>query len=315
MRASLAALERRDDVEVIGIEPPAAASLAWWRQTTLVKQCAGRADLIHSWTSAFPLRAPVPVVQTVHEAPWCHGAVENAGPAHRLWARAGRSRAALVVTPSPLVAADLGHHSKLRVIPWGVDPAFSPERSAADDELLNVIPGLTDRPFALCLGGTRPKKRLDLLLAGIAAFNADSSADLGVVCTGPPTPEAQALEAAHPHLLLAGVLEERLIPAVVRAAACTSVLSTSEGFGLPAIESLGAGTPVLVARGTVQAETAAGYGIEVDPESPASVASGLETALQEAGSNPRREDGLAHARTMTWERTAESLVAAWRSLL
>ena len=144
----------------------------------------------------------MPVVQTVHEAPWRHGAQENAGLTHRLWARLGRSRAALVVTPSAAVAADLGGHDKLRVIPWGVESAFTPEPSERDSALRTAVPDLPEGPFVLCLGGTRRKKRLDRLLAGTAA----STHPLPVVCTGPRTPEAEALAAAHPHLFLAGVL-------------------------------------------------------------------------------------------------------------
>ena len=253
----------------------------------------------------------MPVVQTVHEAPWLHGAYENAGPGHRLWARMGRSRAALVVTPSAAVARDLGGHPKLRVIPWGVDESYTPNRGAVDAELRAALPRLPDGPFVLCLGGTRSKKRLDLLLAGVAA----NPRGLTVVCTGRPAPEASALRAAHPRLVLTGVLDERLIPALLRAAACSSILSTSEGFGLPALESLAAGTPVIVARGSVQAETAAGFGIEVDPGDPASIAAGIEVALDDSNSGERRAGGLAHASAMTWERTADSLVAAWESLL
>ena len=311
MRSSIAALAQRDDVEIVRIEPPGTGSLAWWRQTALAKECKGRADLIHSWTSAFPLRAPVPVVQTVHEAPWLHGANENAGPGHKLWARLGRSRAALVVTPSAAVATDLGDHAKLRVIPWGVDAAFSPVPSDTDAELRTAFPGLPDGPFILCLGGTRTKKRLDLLLAGVATL----PQRLPVVCTGPSTPEANALSLLHPNLVLTGVIEERLVPALVRAAACTSILSTSEGFGLPALESLATGTPVLVARCTVQSRTAAGYGIEVKPTDPAAIGEGIETALNESPSSARLAGGLAHTKTMTWEHTAASLVAAWGSLL
>ena len=96
---------------------------------------------------------------------------------------------------------------------------------------------------------------------------------------------------------------------------CSAILSTSEGFGLPALEALATGTPVIVARDSVQAETAAGFGIEVDPDDPASVAAGIESALQDPAQDVRRAGGLAHAKDMTWDRTAERLVAAWCSLL
>jgi glycosyltransferase involved in cell wall biosynthesis len=217
----------------------------------------------------------------------------------------------MVMTPSAVVASDLGGHANLRVIPWGVDPAFSPDPGPTDIELREAVPHLPEGPFVLCLGGARPKKRLDLVVAGAAA----STPPLGVVCTGATTPESEALAATFPGLLLTGVLDPSLIPALLRASSCSAILSTSEGFGLPALESLRCGTPLVVARGTVQAETAAGFGIEVNPNDPASVAAGFAEAREESEASARRTGGLAHAQAMTWERTAGELVSAWGSLI
>ena len=315
VRSALAALELRGDLEIVKISPPAGASLARWRQTGLVQEAReARAEVLHSWTSAFPLRAPMPVVQTVHEAPWRHGARENAGSIHQLWARLGRVRAALVVTPSARVARDLGEHRKLRVVPWAVDAAFFQDLDAGPSidsqaKLLAALPGLPRGAFVLCLGGTRPKKRLDLVLEAAASLGTP------VICTGPETPEALALAAIHPHLILAGVVADALLPALIRAAGCVAILSTSEGFGLPALEALAVGTPVVVPVDSVQAETSAGFGIEVDPKVPGAIEAGIAEALACPANGPRRTEGSAHAATFTWERTADALASHWRTLL
>ena len=101
VRATVDALEARGDIKVVPIAPPERGSLVAWRQTSLPRTVqAVRADVLHSFTSAFTLRCSVPVVQTVHEAPWQHRARENAGPIHRLWVSAGKRWAAATCVPS-----------------------------------------------------------------------------------------------------------------------------------------------------------------------------------------------------------------------
>ena len=75
------------------------------------------------------------------------------------------------------------------------------------------------------------------------------------------------------------------------------------------------GTPVVVSGDSVQAETSAGFGFEVDPALPASIEAGIADALACPSHDPRRTGGMAYAATFTWERTADALVSHWRTLL
>ena len=306
VRATFEALEARDDISVVPIAPPDRGSLVAWRQTTLPRTVeAVRADVLHSFTSAFTLRCAAPVVQTVHEAPWQHGARENAGPVHRLWVSAGKRWAAATCVPSIGVADDLGPHPSLHVVSWGVSDRFTATRDGTDDRLREVIPNLPEGPFVLSLGN-RQKKRLDRICAGA------ERAGLPVVATGRITPFAEAVRARAASLTLLGVVDEEYIPALVRASGCLAVLSKSEGFALPVLEAMRSGRPVVTAAGTVQAKTAVGTAIEVDARDPDAVSRGLLMAIHASPQHLLMTRAIAE--DFTWARTADDLVRLWRSL-
>jgi len=252
------------------------------------------------------LTSRIPVVQTVHEAPWRHGVAENAGAVHRAWVRLGRARAAATCTPSAGVARDLTPHASLHVVPWGVDPSFGPEHDEIDALLRGSVQGLPGTPFVLVLGATRPKKRLDLVCAGAAI------ADLPVVATGAVHTGMRTLANRFAGLTLVGEVDDALLPALVRAAGCIAVLSTSEGFALPVIEALRSGCPVVTARDTVQSETAGEAAIDVDPADADDVARGFREALTEDVDRDRR--GRQVADGYSWTHTADALVRLWRTL-
>lgn len=283
--------------------PPARGSLGAWRQIGLPRAASkAGAQVIHCFSSSFPLATGLPAVQTVHECPWLHGAAENAGARHRLWTRLGRARAARTCTPSEGVARDLrglGYDQRLRVVPWGVGAEFTPEKDATDARLESALPELPRVPFVLCPAAAgRPKKRVDRALRGA------SMAGLAVAVTG----SGEVPAGARP----LGDVPEELLPALFRRAAAVAILSDSEGFALPALEAEASGTPVVVPRGSVQAETAGTAAIEVEADDPEDVARGLRLAQDR---DPvRLAAGRARARELSWERTAERLVAIWREL-
>jgi glycosyltransferase involved in cell wall biosynthesis len=321
----LAALEQRGKLEVVRLAPPPGAKLRAWRQRELPRRVPelGLAGL-HSFVSAFPVRGPGARVQTVHELPWRHGVRENADAAHYLWAALGSLRAQRVVCPSEHVARDLARgplvaRARIRVVPWGVDARFAPEPPpGAIDEVVLTRYRLGEEPFVLALGAVRPKKNLAALLYGLAERKQRGRAPLRAIVTGGDSPQlrldlglASKLGLARWLTTLDEVAEADL-PALYRLARAVVVLSRSEGFGLPVLEALAAGTPVLVPRASAQAEVAGHAGIEVDPHAPGAVADGLERALAERAE--RRSAGLARARELDWAAAAARIEALWSEL-
>lgn len=305
------ALERRGNIEVVRLVPEPGAHSARWRQVELPRAEArlGLAG-IHCCVSAFPLRGAGKRVTTIHELPWLHGVAENAGWRHRLWARLGPRRADLVLTATESTARDVRSYSgvearRVRVVPWGVDATFLADEA---DPAAIARRGLVARGYVLCAGGGRAKKRTDAALRGAVELARRGGPSLAVVVTGP----VDARVASDGGARFVGDVSDLELAALYRDAAAVAVLARSEGFGLPAIEACAAGAPVLVTRGSAQAEVAAACGIPVDPDDAGSVADGLAHAL--ASSPAEAAARRAHAARFTWDRCAALVEDAWSEL-
>ncbi|MCZ6598431.1 MAG: glycosyltransferase family 1 protein [Planctomycetota bacterium] len=325
VRCVVDALERRGRIEVVRLAPEAGRSLRAWRWRDLPR--AAKNDLvgIHSFTSAFPWRGPGRRVQTVHELPWRHGVDENAGLKHRLWAALGPLFADRVLCPTEFVARDLRRRllpgaSRVRVVPWGVGPPYAEEPPpGVVDEVVLERYRLGEDPIVLCLGAVRPKKNLAAVIRGLAEVRRRNGPKIQLVVTGPDTPQLRSDLGLASRLglgrwiLTVEEVDEEHLPSLLRLASVVAVLSHSEGFGLPALEALACGTPVVVARDTAQAEVAGVCGIEVEPDDPASVADGLERAVRER--EELRYRLPERARELSWDACAERIEAVWEELV
>ncbi|MBL8861597.1 MAG: glycosyltransferase [Planctomycetes bacterium] len=307
------ALERRGQLEVVRLSAPAGMGSARWRQVELPR-AASRLGLvgIHTLVSAFPLRGPGRRIATIHELPWLHGERENAGWRHRLWARLGPRRADLIVTATERTARDVRLYSgaaseRVRVVPWGVDAAFSGAADPRDAQVL-ARHGLAPRGYLLCAGGGRAKKRPEAALAAAVELARRGGPRLPVVVTGPVEPPVAALGG----LACVGEVTDAALAALYAEAGAVLLLARSEGFGLPALEALACGAPVVVARGGAQAEVAGEVGLVADPADPASVALAIERALASTAAEcvARR----ARAAAFSWERSAALVEALWAEL-
>ena len=318
-------LERRGVLDVVRLEPPPGRGLRAWRGEALGRAVRDQGLAgVHSFFSAFAWRAPGRRVQTVHELPWRHGVRENGGLRHRLWAKLGPALADAVVCPTEHVARDLTRYAlvgvrRIRVVPWGVGPPFQPDPDAGEvDEVLLERYRLGEDPFALCLGAVRAKKNLAAVLQGLAVLRDRGRHTLGLVVTGSPTADLRRDLGLASRLGLArwvhtlDAVEDGDLPGLLRLATAAPVLSHSEGFGLPVLEALACGTPVLVPPGSAQAEVAGPEAFVVDPADPQAVADGLERALEER--EALRYQLPERAAAYTWDGAAAKLEALWRDL-
>jgi glycosyltransferase involved in cell wall biosynthesis len=103
------------------------------------------------------------------------------------------------------------------------------------------------------------------------------------------------------------------LPALYGAARCLSFSTFHEGFGLPALEAMACGTPVVVSNSGSLPEVTGGYGLEVDPDDPEEIGAALRRLWDDDVLHDElRERGLKHAEAFTWERTARQHLAVYR---
>jgi glycosyltransferase involved in cell wall biosynthesis len=227
------------------------------------------------------------------------------------WLDEVTERAALLLTPSRFTADDLKaslgvRAERLHVIGGG--PAL--EARAAQPLEAHELDGLgIAPPFALRIGGYTKRKNVPLLLD---AWSRVPSGTL-VLC-GPRQPARDEALAAAPSLERVVVLDyvsSDLLARLLRSAATLVSTSTYEGFGLPPLEAMSAGTPVVAVRAPF-VEEVCGDAAYLVPGDADAVAGALLDALGDGEPARRlRTAGTGRAVELTWERAAESLLAAY----
>jgi glycosyltransferase involved in cell wall biosynthesis len=296
----LVAVTRRPELVPAGVEPfelPAGSQELRMALSLPRALRALGAELCHT-QYALPLRPPCPCVVTVHDVSFAREPAlmgwKDRLVFRRVVPRAVRS-AARVLTVSERTKRDLLElygvaAEKVVVTPNGVDPAFTPG------------PGSHD--YALAVGAIQERKNQ------LAALEAAQAAGLPLVVAGPEKDAALAGELRRRGARLEGYVEVDRLVELYRGAACLVQASRFEGFGLPVLEAMACGTPVVAVPEPALREVAGDAAILV-PES--ELAEGIRRAIAE------RERlvaaGLERARAFSWRATAERTLGVYREIL
>lgn len=273
-----------------------------------------RPDLFHATSFSLPALWPGPLVATLHDAnhlalPQLYGAKQRLY--YRLVVGPTARRARALITVSEFSRAELAQHLGLspyrfQVIPQGVDPTFSP-LGASTIETARQRMGVRGG-YLLGVGNAKAYKNLGLL----GRISDRLPLPLRVVAGAT---DASALGLPEGIRILSGLDEAQLREVY----ACASTLlfpSRYEGFGLPALEAMASGVPVIAADGSALREVVGGAGLLVPPDDE----EGWIQAVLRLRRDPelRRElieAGLARAARMTWELCAQRTLQVYRRAL
>jgi len=304
-----------DGVRVRGGPVPARGLRAAWQRGGWppVELLAGNADVLHAPNFVLPPARRAAGVVTIHDLAFLDRPGELA-PANRDLpglVRSAARRAAAVCSPSRAVAGDIVHRldvpaDRVVVTPLGVDPGWF-RAAPPTDELRDEL-RLPQR-YLLFVGTTQPRKGLDVLLdAHQAELDLPPLVLAGPAGWGPPPATSSRVHTV-------GYLEEEVLRSVIAGATALVLPSRDEGFGLPLIEAMAAGTPVVCSNLPPLREVAGGHATLVPPGDVAALAAALVT-VSGSGSDPagtaRRR---AHAARFTWAACAEATVSAYQLAL
>ena len=279
-----------------------------------------RPDLVHFTNYLAPVATNVPYVLSVHDMtvsllPQFHTLKKRLLSA-RVFPVAAR-RARLILTPSRSTRDDVVRilgvdPARVRVIPYAAASCFHPEGAGrAEDEA----------PYFLYVGTLEPRKNLERTLRAFARV-ASALPDHRFVLVGQPgwdyagvLREAQRPDLAH-RVSVKGYVPESQLPRLYRGATAFVYPSLYEGFGLPVVEAMACGTPVLTSRSSSLREIAEGAALLADPYDEQALADALLRLGEDATLRGRlRAAGLARAAQYSWQRTGRETVQAYREAL
>lgn len=257
---------RHSAVDSVALGGPEVPML--WRETTLAGALGEYgAHVLWSPVAAIPVQSAVPRVATIHETPWLvrprmEGFLRE--QAHKIRLRIAVEVAARIVCPSRSAAAQVTEafpdaQPRVRVVPHGVPAMFLAPPDAVRDGALRARIGVA-APYLLHVGGTRERKDVPLLLRAYARYLLRGG-QAQIVLAGPGDPPDRAPRGVR----AVGYVTDEMLLALYDGAEALVVSSESEGFGIPVIEAMARGVPVVTTSAGGLSQTAGGAATLVPP--------------------------------------------------
>jgi len=290
---------------------------AWrrWDRPT-AEAVVGRVDIVHGTNFTLPPPRDAAGVVTVHDLAFVRypDLVSAASLEYRELVPRALARAAVVLTPTRAVAAELvGTYSispdRIKVTPMGVDDAWFSASAARP-------PGVPEN-YVLAVGTREPRKGLDVLLSAYRLLLADRIAVPPLVIAGGTGwgPVLDTAQLTDDQVITLGYVDRPQLRGLVAGASLLAFPSLYEGFGLPPLEAMAAGTPVVASDVPAVHEVVGSHARLVPPRDPAALADALQDVLAHPPSADQRAAARERAASFTWRRCREATIAAYLSAL
>ena len=323
----LLAVDERPGFKLVVLPDTSPPLRLLWEQTAFPLLAAQhKLDLLHSLHYTLPLAYPGRCVVTFHDLtfflfPHLHTLPKRY--IFRLFIHLSRRKAAVIIANSESTRQDairLAHvpPGKIHTTLLGVTPDFHPESNPAMLQAVRQKYGLPER-FLLFVGLLEPRKNLPALLQAFASLPTQQPPVKLVIVGRQGWMYQQTLALVHSlglaqQVHFTGYVDQADLPRVYNLAEMAVYPSTYEGFGLPVLEAMACGTPVITTAVSSMPEIAGEAGLLVPPGDVPALAQAIQRLLSDPLERQRRSAlGLARAASFTWERTALQTLAVYQN--
>ncbi|MFV3305094.1 glycosyltransferase family 4 protein [Pseudomonas sp. NY15181] len=286
-------------------------------------------DLYHE-PSLWPLEFDGPMVMTLHDLTHVH--YPQTQPRDRLaeierLVGSGVERAQRILVDSTFVADEVCRHfglpnERVVVAPLGHDPMRFHSRPTASLRPFLEPLGLAAGAYLLCVGTLEPRKNLEMAVKAHGLLPDRLRAAFPLVIAGMPgwrnKPLDEALDkaVASGHVRMLGYLGDEELARVFAGARLLVFPSLYEGFGLPVLEAMASGVPVVMTRTSALPEVAGAAGTYVEPGDVQGMRQGIVDLLEDPSRWQRlSEAGIDRAKNFTWQRCAEITAMTYRQAM
>jgi glycosyltransferase involved in cell wall biosynthesis len=289
-----------------------------------------RLDLFHATHYVIPPLARARAVVTIHDI--IHVLYPQFLPNRaalvyaRVMIRRALKRADRILTVSYNSKRDLVDYfgispARVEVVYNGVSPNFRADVPREERDRIVAKYGLR-RPYLLFLGGEKPHKNVRNVIRAFAQARRERALPHALVLAGPMPKNRSRVEAVISALELngnvfrPGIVPEAELPGLFAGAEAFLYPTLYEGFGLPVVEAMACGTPVLTSSTSALQEIAGGYALLVDPMDVDAIARGIVVlATDPARRNELVDLGKRRARDFSWDRAAEQTLRTYAEAL
>ncbi len=303
--------------------------IAWEQIVQPLALRRARIDLLHALAFAGPLAISIPWVVTIYDLSFIRFP-QSFNAANRIylkWAtRQSLRRANRVIAISESTRRDLvtlfgARQEKIEVVHCGIDPSFSPAHDPSDSERLRAQHHLPEK-MILFVGTIEPRKNVAGLIRAFARAKRSAHLPHQLVLIGARGWKYQEVDAAieregiADQVIFVGYVDQDELPRWYRAADLFVYPSHYEGFGLPPLEAMACGAPVVTSNASSLPEVVGEAGLRVAPDDEVALADAIARALTDGALREQMvERGLKQAAKFSWSRAARETADTYRTVL